>query len=406
MSWPSRPARQLAGVLLLLQLGLLLACAPYLSDVAPEVTAEPRAWQCPLPPPVPTALVGYAPTVAPSSLPEPIYTTPVPTATPYVRTGSDFYRGQRVRVGPIIFSVVGYEARPAESADRAYHLITIQVEHTEPGPIEIHFEQLSTVRTIRQPDGRVLADTWYPTDGAAQAVALPPARGLWLPGVTTDTIVVPGPAGSVESWGMPFVHSPQLRSGASGDGYVWVRFTADPHCPDLAGGPPADALPLPVAVATPAPGRGGWPVPVGTHVSRGYGCHPFYTGVLGNCPRGLWWHDGIDFAATAGTPVYAVRDLQIEHAGADTSRLDCSWIAGSQPPHQGFGLYVRARDRQGYTYWYGHLSGFTTAAGAQVANGHSVGRMGSTGCSTGSHLHFRVRRNGLDRNPLDVIQER
>ncbi len=153
-----------------------------------------------------------------------------------------------------------------------------------------------------------------------------------------------------------------------------------------------------------AVGTGGWPVPPGTPITRGYGCHPFYTGVRGPCGN-AWWHDGIDFAADTGTPVFAVRDIAIQYAGADTGSVDCSWIAGSQPPHTGFGNYVKAADGAGLVYWYGHVSSFTVAAGQQVPARYQVAGMGSTGCSTGSHLHFRVRQGGLDINPMTILQQ-
>ena len=65
--------------------------------------------------------------------------------------------------------------------------------------------------------------------------------------------------------------------------------------------------------------------------------------------------------------------------------------------------YIKTQDAQGYMYWYGHVNRWRVNAGQQVTAGTQVGDMGKTGCSTGSHLHFRVRLNGLDRNPMDVI---
>lgn len=167
---------------------------------------------------------------------------------------------------------------------------------------------------------------------------------------------------------------------------------------------------LVLACGVPLPGSGavggaGWPVPAGTVITRGYGCHSFYTGTRGDCPAGMWWHDGVDFAAPPTTPLFAVRDMLIQFAGADTGSVDCSWIAGSQPPHTGFGLYVRAQDGEGLTWWYGHTSGFAVVTGQQVFGGQQIASMGSTGCSTGSHLHLRARRNGLDVDPLLVLQQ-
>lgn len=409
--------RATAGGALLLG-GLLLACQPYLSDSYGEVATEPVAWQCPTPSPVPTVIIGYEPTATPVGPEEPIFSTPVPTATPYIRTGSDFYLNQRVRRGPVIISVVGYrasaappDAAPTPRPDApppeamALHLIEVQVENTSADAVELHPERLSVIRTIRRPDGHVVEGTWYPTTGAAQAAGLAPITGQWGPGLTRATIAIAAPAGSVETWGMPFVGSAQRRSGPSGDGYVWVQFQPDPHCALEAGGPPIDAYRPPGPAGTPVAGRGGWPVPPGTTISRGYGCHPFYTGVRGACPGNQWWHDGVDFAAPAGTPLYAVRDLTIAFAGADTGTMDCSAFAGSQPPHTGFGLYVRATDAQGYTYWYGHTQRVAVQAGQRVVAGSQVAAMGSTGCSTGPHLHLRVRLGGVDRDPFDVLEE-
>lgn len=386
--------------------GLLLACQPYLSISHPEVATETRAWQCPTATPVPTIIVGYEPTATPLGPEIPIYSTPVPTATPYIRTGSDYYLGQRIAVGPVIVALVGYRVVPGATSEDAYHILELEVENSEQTPIEIHFEQQSLLRTIRRPDGRRIEGTWYPAQGAAKAVGIVPHSGQWQPGTSRGTIVIAAPSGSAEDWGMPFAGTSQRRSGSSGDAYIWFRFRDDPFCPKEAGGPPSDSVRVPQPAGTPIAGRGGWPVPPGTRISRAYGCHSFYTGVRGNCGGGLWWHDGVDFANAEGTPLFAVRDVVVEYAGADSSTLDCAWISGSKPPHRGFGLYVRARDAQGYVYWYGHASSFTTTSGAAVPNGQQVGRMGSTGCSTGSHLHFRVRLGGVDRNPFDVIQER
>jgi murein DD-endopeptidase MepM/ murein hydrolase activator NlpD len=87
----------------------------------------------------------------------------------------------------------------------------------------------------------------------------------------------------------------------------------------------------------------GWPTVAEAVITRGYGCHQFFTGVHGPCGS-LWWHDGVDFALASGPPLYAVTDMRIDYAGVDNSSLDCSHIAGSQPPHTGFGIYVKGVD--------------------------------------------------------------
>lgn len=417
---PRRAHRLASAGLLALIAGLVLACQPYLSDGRPEVAYQPVAWQCPTPSPVPTVIVGYedvppseagpplpgAPT--PTNEQRPLYSTPVPTATPYVRTGSDYYLGQRVKVGPIILSVTGYRSQPGAGAEQAVHLVSVEVENTDPQPVELHLE-MSLIRTIRRGDGRAVEGTWYPTSAAATAAGVDKLPPAWQPGRTTATLAILAPAGAAEAWGMPFVRGETRRIGQTGDGYVWVRFRNDPDCAGKPGGPPSDAYNAAAPAGAPVVGRGGWPVPPGTAISRGYGCASFYTGVRGDsCPASApWWHDGVDFASAPGTPLLAVRDnFQILYAGPDTSTMDCSWIDGSQAPHNGFGLYVKGKDPAGYVYWYGHASGFTASSGQTVADGQQIAKMGSTGCSTGTHLHFRVRIDGLDRNPFDVIQQR
>jgi murein DD-endopeptidase MepM/ murein hydrolase activator NlpD len=151
-------------------------------------------------------------------------------------------------------------------------------------------------------------------------------------------------------------------------------------------------------------GAGRYPVPLDSPITRGFGCHPFFTGTRGPCGD-LWWHDGIDFAKPVGTPLFSTRPMTVLFAGRDTSTLDCSNIQGSVAPHFGFGQYVKTQDAQNYVYWYGHVSRWRVSTGEHVGAGQQLADMGSTGCSTGSHLHFRVRLNGRDINPLDVISK-
>jgi len=83
-------------------------------------------------------------------------------------------------------------------------------------------------------------------------------------------------------------------------------------------------------------------------------------------------HPGIDLAGSYGTPVYATADGTVLRAG---------WNNG------GYGNLVEVDHGRGITTRYGHLSGITVAAGQHVTRGQQIGRMGSTGRSTGNHLH-------------------
>jgi murein DD-endopeptidase MepM/ murein hydrolase activator NlpD len=98
--------------------------------------------------------------------------------------------------------------------------------------------------------------------------------------------------------------------------------------------------------------------------------------------------------------------MSVLFAGRDTSTMDCSSFAPrNDPPYAGFGNYLKTQDAAGFVYWWGHVNRWRVNAGDQVTAGQIIADMGKTGCSTGSHLHFRVRLNGVDRNPLEVIRK-
>ena len=147
----------------------------------------------------------------------------------------------------------------------------------------------------------------------------------------------------------------------------------------------------------------GWPTVREAVITRGYGCHTFFTGVHGPCGA-LWWHDGVDFALASGPPLYAVVNMRIDYAGVDNSTLNCSHIAGSQPPHTGFGIYVKGTDATGRVYHYGHAAQVYVHAGDTVQAGQEIAQMGSTGCSTGIHLHLRVTEaDGQTIDPMTIL---
>lgn len=93
-------------------------------------------------------------------------------------------------------------------------------------------------------------------------------------------------------------------------------------------------------------------------------------------------HKGIDIAAPTGTPVYATANGVVDYA----SRL------GS------YGLLVKIKHPSGHETRFAHLSKITVRRGQVVLKGDLIGRVGSTGRSTGPHLHYEVRLNG---KPLD-----
>lgn len=97
-------------------------------------------------------------------------------------------------------------------------------------------------------------------------------------------------------------------------------------------------------------------------------------------------HRGVDYAAPVGTPVWAVADGTVEHAG---------WRGEA-------GKTVTLRHAQGYETTYNHLSGFARGvrAGARLDQGQVIGYVGETGLATGPHLDFRVRKDGRWVDPL------
>jgi murein DD-endopeptidase MepM/ murein hydrolase activator NlpD len=95
-------------------------------------------------------------------------------------------------------------------------------------------------------------------------------------------------------------------------------------------------------------------------------------------------HQGVDYGAPEGTPVWAVGDGVVTLAG---------WSGGC-------GLTVQVRHRNGFESVYCHLSHVNVASGARVGQRQVVGRVGSTGLSTGPHLHYAIRQGGSYVNPL------
>lgn len=99
-------------------------------------------------------------------------------------------------------------------------------------------------------------------------------------------------------------------------------------------------------------------------------------------------HEGIDLAGAHGSPIYATADGTVTHAG---------WESG-------YGNMVEIRHPYGYTTRYGHLSKVGVEEGQKVSRGERIGDMGSTGRSTGTHLHYEVRAGGKALNPMTFIK--
>ncbi|MBI4033056.1 MAG: M23 family metallopeptidase [Candidatus Blackburnbacteria bacterium] len=145
------------------------------------------------------------------------------------------------------------------------------------------------------------------------------------------------------------------------------------------GAPPKEA-PAPSAFARLTPDAGSitasgifiWPA--GGRISQGF----------------VWYHKGIDIANKDVPDILA----------ADSGRV----IVAGWPDNVGYGNRVIIDHGNSYETLYGHLSQIYVVPGQTVARGDRIGKMGSTGRSTGTHLHVEIRQNGVALNPLDFLR--
>jgi murein DD-endopeptidase MepM/ murein hydrolase activator NlpD len=132
--------------------------------------------------------------------------------------------------------------------------------------------------------------------------------------------------------------------------------------------------------ASPEPQRSGLLSPVTGPITSGFGprVHPIL--------RFTRMHNGIDYGAGWGAPIVAAADGQVVRAG---------WAGG-------YGRQVRIAHDGGLTTSYSHMSRIVTGEGGMVRRGELIGYVGSSGLSTGPHLHYEVLKNGTPVNPLGV----
>ncbi|MBY0582363.1 MAG: M23 family metallopeptidase [Sphingomonas sp.] len=126
--------------------------------------------------------------------------------------------------------------------------------------------------------------------------------------------------------------------------------------------------------------KGVMSMPVTGHVTSGYGMrfHPIL-----NFMR---MHKGLDIGAPYGTPIHAAMDGIVSFAGRSA----------------GYGNFVKLTHGGGLASGYGHMSRIAVASGTRVAQGQIIGYVGSTGMSTGPHLHYELWKNGAAINPRSI----
>ena len=124
-----------------------------------------------------------------------------------------------------------------------------------------------------------------------------------------------------------------------------------------------------------------WPCPSCTYITSGYGnrIHPIF-----GTER---WHSGIDIGAAAGSSVLA----------ADSGTVTVATYSSS------YGNYVMIYHSNGTYTLYAHMSSLTVTAGQNVTKGDTIGYVGSTGWSTGPHLHFEIRNSGGTIDPTQYF---
>ena len=116
-------------------------------------------------------------------------------------------------------------------------------------------------------------------------------------------------------------------------------------------------------------------------VSSNYGArkHPIFKVVR--------HHKGVDLAAPKGSYVRAISEGKVVFAD----------------PYAGYGNLVVVQHKDGITSHYGHLDTIKAKTGSRIRAGEIIGTVGSTGNSTGPHLHLEIRKNGMPLNPIKVI---
>jgi murein DD-endopeptidase MepM/ murein hydrolase activator NlpD len=166
-----------------------------------------------------------------------------------------------------------------------------------------------------------------------------------------DYVMIPGGYRELQPWIVPLAFAP--RSGAT-------RVVSGPGgCQAPATGPVGSTAFI-------------WPV--GNHFLSGFDFSSY--------------HLGIDIAAATGTPVYASDAGTVIYAGWNDS---------------GYGYMVEIDHNNGYSTVYAHFSAVSVYCGQSVYQGSVIGSAGSTGKSTGAHVHFEIRLNGGFLNPWSVL---
>jgi hypothetical protein len=394
--------------------------------------SAPPVWTCPTqaPPPTSTMPPGWDLLTPPA----PTY-TPYPSPTPYELT-SDFPLGQPVHIGDV--GGIGFGIwvwvdnvqvngpftikDPTNGAQTTQWVaswdVTVQNASLTADYEFYPFAQLYVLEVIDADGSTHVRGAWGVSGAAHDLIGLPQlqltqAATLFKPGEQRTVRVaalIPAP----EVWRLGYVLDPlntqdiqaMVANHSIGANVgVWINSTQN------------------VCLGNGSPGSGGTGTPSaygfllirhpvnGTPViTRGFGCSDLFTGELGaSCPADQpWFHNGVDYGVSYGAPYVDPLGVpgSVAYAGDNPTGPDCSTMVGSQAPHNGYGNYVKTTatvSGHSLQLWGAHLSAFNTTTGSPTNPGDVLGYAGSTGCSTGTHLHFSVKVDGLYVDPLTLI---
>jgi murein DD-endopeptidase MepM/ murein hydrolase activator NlpD len=219
--------------------------------------------------------------------------------------------------------------------------------------------------------------------GSAAAISpvLPPAPSLPVP-LPTPSATVPGAPSLPATIPAPALVPGQQQATPESDQqrqeYEQQQAQVQLQMPDYYAAYGAQALQL-----SSNDGPFTWPE-LSTSISQPFGCTDFLLEPSNpDCPT-RHWHTGVDVVGPSGTPVFAA----------------ASGIARVFPGTVGYGNFVIIIHSDQYATLYGHLAGFTIRDGDTVHKGDVIGLEGSTGFSTGAHLHFEIRHGGDYVDPV------
>lgn len=133
-----------------------------------------------------------------------------------------------------------------------------------------------------------------------------------------------------------------------------------------------------------------WPIPGCYTITGGYGEGRSYE-----------THGGTDIAASIGTPIYAANSGTVVNSSNDCTHSSAG--VGACNHGGGYGNHVWILHDNGYETIYGHMINTVVSTGESVSKGQLIGYSGSTGWSTGPHLHFELRINGVRSNPMNLF---